>query len=199
MKDFTYSLDPAVPSKLILSNAYTGSTEYLATGVKIDKNDDFYQTRFITIDSGELKLTNRDYAKGCFHGLLAYEDFNKGTAGGWSFSQQGVWQVVNQQLVQSSDDGPCLAMYGNTDWYDYRLYVDLKSSDNDFIGCAFRVQDENNYYCLVMDGPDPNRTTHYYKLYKYVNGEAIELASVPAVYQTGKTYKIKVILVGDQD
>jgi hypothetical protein len=101
---------------------------------------------------------------------LVADDFNDGDSIGWTMIDEGndagpsKWSVLNGVLAQMSDIGSSVqngklgtvALYTRGSWADYRMTGKLRSSDDDFIGIMFRVQDNNNYYRLSWEKGNQN-------------------------------------------
>jgi hypothetical protein len=136
--------------------------------------------------------------------LLA-DDFNDGEHTGWTMIDEGNdagpsrWTVLNGALAQMSDIGSnvqngrlgTIALYTGGSWTDYRMTVKLRSSDNDFIGVMFRVQDNNNYYRLSWEKGTPGR-----RLYKREKGVFKLLAEDSVGYNINQTYAVEIIAQG---
>jgi hypothetical protein len=76
------------------------------------------------------------------------------------YSLPANWSIVNQEMVESSnasDAGTTVmwlgteAVFGDSQWTNIKLSVDLKGSDNDGMGVVFRYIDSTNHYRLRWD------------------------------------------------
>ncbi|MGH7854059.1 MAG: family 16 glycoside hydrolase [Candidatus Binatia bacterium] len=138
--------------------------------------------------------------------LLA-ADFNDGKFVGWSIINNGtvegpsVWSVINGAFAQTGNLGSAgddigrlgtYALYTRGSWADYRFTAKLRSSDDDFIGVMFRVQDSNNYYRLMWERGTPGR-----RLWKRENGVFKLLAEDAVAYIPNQTYAVEVIAQGN--
>jgi hypothetical protein len=136
---------------------------------------------------------------------LVADDFNDGDSIGWTMIDEGndagpsKWSVLNGALAQTSDIGSSMqngklgtvALYTRGSWADYRMTVKLRSSDDDFIGVMFRVQDNDNYYRLSWEKGTPGR-----RLWKRENGVFKLLAEDGVGYNINQTYAIEIIVQG---
>ena len=125
--------------------------------------------------------------------LLA-ENFDDGNIDGWTQwdkNQPASWSVQGGVLKQSSNRPDSLLYWTGSDpsaWQDYQFTVSLMSGDNDGIGVAFYLQDDQNYYRFVM-----NRQKNERRLEKVVNGVVTDLAaSVNGQYQEDTWYLVTV-------
>jgi len=138
--------------------------------------------------------------------LLLSENFSDGDFIGWTVVDEGneggpsAWKIVNGSLAQTSNIGSTggdngrvgtYALYTRGSWVDYRVAVKIRSSDNDFIGVMFRVQDSNNYYRLSWEQGTPGR-----RLWKREKGAFKLLAEDTVPYATNQTYSLEIIAQG---
>ncbi|MDA3874437.1 MAG: glycoside hydrolase family 5 protein [Kiritimatiellae bacterium] len=124
-------------------------------------------------------------------GTLLSETFDDDNADGW-VTNGGNWVVEFGEIV-SNNAGHNIAWWdapAALNWSNYTLSADVASTDNDGIGLAFYVQDEDNYYYVSMSKQDTKT-----RLYKMVNGSATLLATNHSTgYTTGQTYALEVTI-----
>lgn len=77
------------------------------------------------------------------------------------------------------------------EWTDYRVSVQMRSSDNDAIGLVFRRSAANRWYRFSMD-----RERGYRRLVRMINGVVTILAEDDFTYRVDQDYKITVEAVG---
>ena len=122
--------------------------------------------------------------------LLA-EDFGDGALTGWS-TAGGNWSVQSGELKQNNNNPDALAWWNDaaaSDWTDYTVAADVRSTDNDHIGLAFCVQDSLNHYLLTM-----SKQEGVYRLDLVENGSVYTLATAGGTYTTGTDYRLEVEL-----
>lgn len=86
-----------------------------------------------------------------------------------------------------------IAVTGSLRWRDYRLSVQLSSTDDDAIGVLFRVRDADTYYRFSMDAE-----REYRRLVRLVDGEPELLWEAEAGYDVGERYEVTIDAVGDR-
>jgi len=83
---------------------------------------------------------------------MFYDEF-KGNLDKWTIIS-GNWAIENQELSQSEKTSGSKRIWaGNSNWQDYTIKADAKyvADGNNQIGIAFRVQDDNHFYVLLID------------------------------------------------
>ncbi len=138
---------------------------------------------------------------------LLTENFTDSHFNGWTIFDEGnisapsKWSVTNGALHQNSNiyranaptyNGTFLRYNNGQNWTDYQVEYDMKSTDNDFMGVMFRIQDNNNYYRFSWD---KQRNTRH--LTKHSNGVTSILAKDNTPYVSGRTYRIAVKMSGN--
>jgi len=113
------------------------------------------------------------------------EDFNDGTADGWT-TGGGSWNVTSGQY-QNSGSGRMESFGGDAEWDDITYECDITPGSGTDVWAIFRVQDKDNYYLFTLQSG---------RLYKLVNGSYTQLATGSGSFSTGTTYHIKVELNG---
>jgi hypothetical protein len=84
--------------------------------------------------------------------------------------------------------------YVNNSWTDYDFSLRLMSEDNDALGVMFRIQgDFLNYYRFSMDSE-----RFYRRLVKVTNGVVTSLQEDAVPYQLGRSYNLRVSVVGNR-
>ncbi len=78
-----------------------------------------------------------------------------------------------------------------SEWTDYRVSVQIRSSDDDAIGLVFRRSAANRWYRFSMD-----RERGYRRLVRMVNGVVTILAEDDFTYRMDQDYKITVEAIG---
>jgi hypothetical protein len=139
-------------------------------------------------------------------------------ANNWIFVDQSgtsegpsVWVIANGEIVQRSNisdedfDPSHIEKLGtfafvNTPgttpwiWPDYDFSLRLMSEDNDALGVMFRIQgDFLNYYRFSMDSE-----RFYRRLVKVTNGVVTSLQEDAVPYQLGRSYNLRVSVVGNR-
>ncbi len=117
-----------------------------------------------------------------------------------------LWELVNfGHLNSSSTDDPDADGLDNSleqsfgtppdyvSWADYRVDVELMSSDNDSIGIMFRYIDEHNYYRFTWDAQRKVRAIE-----RNLDGISTVLASDAVPYSINTNYQVSITAIGDQ-
>jgi len=144
-------------------------------------------------------------------------DFEDATVGklpaDWMATQSGEgkgsdWKVLDDKtapkgakvLAQTSPDGPNalfnLCVFGKYSVIDLDLSVAFKSvagKKDQGGGPVWRYQDPKNYYVVRMNPLEDN-----FRLYKFVDGKRIQLATADVTAESGKWHTIRVVHKGDQ-
>lgn len=129
--------------------------------------------------------------------VLLSEDFNDGLMRGWTVVDQNPsegpssWSAETGSLVQSSNVQGTFALYTLRNWTDYRLALEVRSSDNDSLGVMFRYQDNHNYYRFTWNTEDGFR-----RLEKVNDGLVTGLAEDSIAYVTGQSYDLEILAQG---
>jgi hypothetical protein len=136
------------------------------------------------------------------------DNFNDGNMAGWTVVDEGTtsapsrWRVSSGRLYQTSSirGGTTLAPRGTwayrrgaTDWTNYRLQVDLKSSTDGGVGVLFRYQDKYNFYRF-----DWNRAARVRRLVRRVGGVEVVLARDNVAYVKNTNYRLEVSAYRDR-
>jgi len=131
------------------------------------------------------------------------EDFSDGNMNGWTVVDQGdiggpsAWSVVNGKLKQStniySSGSQSAAGRKGTfafwnapsafSWSNYRLDLQIHSTDDDGVGVMLYYKDANNYYRFEMD-----KQRGYRRLIAMSNGVATILAEDAFAYNINQIY-----------
>jgi len=185
ISNITWPEDNTSPGTI---NLTTPTSVSRPSSALVDYNDQFSQSRVITIENGITTVENRDYSTNEWTGVAEADDFESGTLPNWSFIN-GNWHVTSSRLVQDSNDQNALAIIKKCVGNNYSLSADILSNDNDGIGFVFRYQNPGNMYFFEMD--DQN---NQFVLGKIVDGQRTLLASKVAGYIQNKIYKVKVVL-----
>lgn len=128
-------------------------------------------------------------------------DGNPALAGGMSGWEVPGWgaalQTSNIWGGDTSATSPAkpgtMLIGGDAAWTDYRLVVQLRSSDDDAIGLVVRYQGPGDYYRYSMD-----RERRYRRLVRMRSGVATILAEDDIAYLKDQDYVITVEAIGDQ-
>ncbi len=143
---------------------------------------------------------------GTSQGVIASENFNDGTASGWTVvnesGETSRWRVVSgaytQQYPVAAFDGSFfVGSYSywtvGLDWSDYEAETMVRALDSneDSIGLMFRFQDPDNYYRLAM-----SRRQGWRRLEKKLNGTFSTLAIDGRPPELGQTTTIRVEVDG---
>jgi len=154
-------------------------------------------TKSIAIEVTDSNTTN----------TLLNENFNDANFNGWTVFDEGnisapsKWSIKSGALHQNSNiyranaptfNGTFLRYNNGQSWTDYQIEYDMKSTDDDFMGVMFRIQDNNNYYRFAWD--KQRKIRH---LTKHDNGITSVLAKDNTPYIAGRTYRITVKISGN--
>jgi hypothetical protein len=134
------------------------------------------------------------------------EDFEDQNTNGWTVQDFGTssapssWSAASRTLRQSSNiwNDPLirgtLAVYSaGLSWTDYRLGLQLWSTDDDTLGVLFRYVDAQNFYQLSWRKQNPRRW-----LRKVVGGVSALLAEDSVPYSTSEPYYVEITAIGPQ-
>ncbi|MGE0682977.1 MAG: hypothetical protein AB7P69_19000, partial [Candidatus Binatia bacterium] len=83
-------------------------------------------------------------------GLLFSDDFSDGNADDWSV-ESGQWAVLNGEFVETSDDSTFSFALHEPTSSDVQLTAQLRTTDDDDIGLAFRAQNRDNLYFFAVN------------------------------------------------
>lgn len=129
---------------------------------------------------------------------LASDDFEDGTASGWT-TTGGTWLVAQDGtlvLRQASMASNALARTGQPGWNDYTITAQVKAGSfyglPGFVGVVARAQSTSNYYALVLR---PNDTL---ALTRTIGGSSTVLASAPVSVEAGTWYTLR-LTVNDRE
>lgn len=131
--------------------------------------------------------------------VLLSEDFEDGTADGWS-PQGGTWAVVdvggNAVYRATYNDGGATTLtstVGSSTWSDYSVEAVLTSAnDGNAVALRGRYRDANNTYALAV-----NTSTNTLSLSARVGGTSTTLDTVSATLDTGVAYRVGLRMDGD--
>jgi len=138
---------------------------------------------------------------------LLTENFNDGNYNNWEVFDEGnisapsKWSVKSGVLHQNSNihrsgapayDGTFLRYNNGQNWTDYQVEYEMKSTDNDFMGIMFRMQDNKNYYRFAWD-----KQRYIRHLTKHNNGVTTVLAKDNTPYIAGQSYRITIKVSGN--
>jgi len=131
-----------------------------------------------------------------YAGIL-YDDF-RGNLDKWII-MNGTWTIENEELSQSEKASDFKRTWaGKASLQDYTVKADAKyvADGNSQIGIAFRAQDENHFYALLID-----KANGTLQLYWTENGGAtlnpIGLAVTGLVFNDNQFYELKAQLEGN--
>lgn len=82
--------------------------------------------------------------------LLFSDDFSDGNADGWTI-ESGQWSVLNGEFLENSDADPLSLALHEPISSDIQLTAQLRTTDDDDIGLAFRAHDRNNLYFVTVN------------------------------------------------
>jgi len=111
----------------------------------------------------------------------------------WRF-RNGSWVEQSQTMIQNSNYysgsyiGGCFALVGSSQWKNYQLNVDFRSTDNDKIGVVFDYQDAGNFYLFTWQQEGTLRAVK-----RFENGAESNLAADTVGYQTNQWYRLSVV------
>jgi hypothetical protein len=194
------------PAEGTLSGADTATAQYTPAdisgsrtySVSISVTDEGGAT---TTDSRTLTVEDADAPP-----VVLEDSFDDRTFAGWRIvdapgarSAPSRWSAASGALVQSSNilvpDPAALSLRGThavydagATWSDYRLSLDMSSSDDDLIGAMVRVGDSDNHYRFWWSAQQAMR-----RLDKTVGGVTTVLAEQRSVaYQVGRSYRLEI-------
>ncbi len=198
------STDVGKVTTYTISNLQSGLTNYFAiTAYDMNGNESLPSqevSKNISDSSGTSLLTD---------GLN--DDFNDGNFSGWQVVNEGTWDapsawtVVGGVLQQTSNiydgntDGTVLPKKGTFAWYtnglgwsNYKVAVQMRSTDDDALGIMVRYQNPTNYYRFSWDAQ-----RLYRRLVKVVNGAVTLLRQDAVPYVMGQSYQVEVVANGN--
>ncbi|MDF2927323.1 MAG: hypothetical protein K0R57_6237 [Paenibacillaceae bacterium] len=163
--------------------------------LKFSKNGKRQWTRFISalLVCVLLPWYGLAYASDPLPGLPYHEDFESGSAQGWTVDT-GTWTVGNDNGTLAyqtlSSQSIARAVYGENNWDHYKVSVDFKmngwgSTAFQTAGLMMRYTDANNYYLFTFDNPGEIR------IRKKVGGVATNLASKAVNLSLGEWYTME--------
>lgn len=137
---------------------------------------------------------------------LLTDDFADGNYNGWTLDSPGdssgpaSWSASGHYLAQTSNiysnggyrEGTQALWSSGGTWSDYRVSLELWSTDDDRIGVLFRHQDASNFYRLDWAA----QTTHL-RLVRVVGGVASVLSDQPIAYLPNNHYFVEIEAVGE--
>lgn len=164
-------------------------------------------TARVTDSLGAVHAPTITVTVGAARPVLMSRDFNDRSLGGWTIVTDAgttggppAWSASTQAAVQTSQivSGattptiiPRLGTYmfwtSGTNWTNYTVEADLRSSDPDTLGLMFRYQDNTNYYRFSMD-----RTLSQRRLVKRVGGTFTVLKEDTVPYTLNQTYRLSI-------
>jgi hypothetical protein len=203
---YTWSLaagSPSLPQGLSLSPTGTISGTPTTTGtfnftVRLDDSSlrTTTQAFSLTITTNAPQQLFSDH----FDGVNNWTVVDDGTNEGPSH-----WVITNGDMIQTSNiwagtfdatdpfKPGTYAYTGQLTWDNYDFSVRMMGEDNDGIGVMFRIQNGQNYYRFSMDSE-----RHYRRLVKVINGQTIPLIEDAVHYELGKSYNVRISVVGSQ-
>lgn len=147
----------------------------------------------VTIGAARPVLLSRDFNDRSLGGMTIATD--AGTSGGppvWSATTQAAAQT--SQIVGNDPSATGIPRLGTfmywtsgTNWTNYTVEADLRSSDPDTLGIMFRYLDFNNYYRFSMD-----RALSQRRLVKRVGGTFTLLKQDTVAYNLNQTYRVSI-------
>ena len=124
------------------------------------------------------------------------EDFDNGMPKGWEVVT-GKWKVAKKALTLTADEPYCKIMFGNVDWKDYSVAVDVTFDKGkhpcNCTGLLVRADEkgENGYRVWMRTDQ------HMGQVSRWVNNKYVHLKSaLPPEAESGKTYRMKVVAKG---
>lgn len=126
-------------------------------------------------------------------GVLFSDDFEDGTADGWT-PVTGSWSVVTdgtKVYKNSSTSGESLSYAGQTTWSNYAVEAKIKAINPKAVGIVGRYGDSSNYYMFRLHIEFDKA-----QLYKKVGGTFTLLQEVTYDFSAGTWYTLKLELNG---
>jgi PKD repeat protein len=173
-----------------------GSSSTSANPDHIYEQAGTYEVRLITGNYfGSDTLLKEEYVQiaGITDSMLYADEFDDNDIHpAWQF-MNGTWVEQNQTMVQNSNYyqgsylGGAYALVGSSQWKNYQLNVDIRSSDNDKIGVVFNYQDDLNFYLITWQKEGAHRA-----IKRFVDGSFIDLAADDAEYEINQWYHLSV-------
>ena len=177
----------------ISTSTLSSGTHTITARVTDSLNAVHAPTITITVGAARPVLMSRDFTDRSLGGWTIVTD--AGTTGGppvWSASTQAALQT--SQIVSGAVTPAIIPRLGTymfwtagTNWTNYTLEADLRSSDPDTLGLMFRYLDNTNYYRFSMD-----RTLSQRRLVKRVGGTFTVLKEDTVQYALNQTYRLSI-------
>lgn len=169
---------------------FSGTVALLSHGNAGSRFDDLRVTRLP--EPTEPVLLEDDFAGGTFDG---WEIVDWGTLEGssaWSAASGALVQASNIHTAQKPGAFGTQAIYnGGWSWTDYRVALEMRSTDNDSIGVLFRFQDWDHFYRFEWSLENSVRS-----LVKVDNGIVTVLAEDQVGYRSGDSYWLEIVAKG---
>jgi hypothetical protein len=128
--------------------------------------------------------------------MLFSDDFNDGTADGWTTRLDGTWSVENLQYRVDMGSGQELrgeTLAGDTAWTDYTFEADVIADEGCGKDFLYRYIDENNYYSTSLI-----EIYDYINIVKVENGIASTLEMFEYPQEENTWYHVLIKLEGNQ-
>jgi hypothetical protein len=177
----------------ISTSALSSGTHTITARVTDSLGASHAPTITLTIGAARPVLVSRDFNDRSLGGMTIATD--AGTTGG-----PPVWNATNQAAAQTSQIvgsdlsatgiprlGTFMYWTNGTNWTNYTVEVDLRSSDPDTLGIMFRYIDFNNYYRFSMD-----RTLSQRRLVKREQGTFTLLKQDTVAYNLNQAYRLSI-------
>ncbi len=106
----------------------------------------------------------------------------------------GNWYYNNGQVIQSSNTAACFFLLKSPfdSYSDLEMSYKMKSTDDDIIGCVFRLSDPYNFYKFVME-----KQRSFWGLYKTVGGVTTALVKNGNTYVYNQWYNVRIVCKGE--
>ncbi|MFH1586363.1 MAG: family 16 glycoside hydrolase [Candidatus Diapherotrites archaeon] len=186
-----------IAGALLVVSTVAGLMFYMANNAKENAQqsiDDLYEQMDSGSGGNKILLTD-DFESGEMDSWTIVDEGNKGTPSKWRILNGELQQYSNIYHTPTSklpaDKLGTYAWTGESDWRDYTIYLNLRSTDNDAIGVMFRYKDGDNYYRFSMD-----RERKYRRLVKNVNGNFTILAEDSVKYKLNQDYLLTIEAIG---
>jgi hypothetical protein len=191
---WTSSIDGALGSTgQISSSTLSAGTHTITARVTDTMGASHAPTITLTIGAARPILLSHDFNNRSLGNVGIFSD--AGTTGGppvWSASTQSAAQT--SQIVGNDASPTGIARLGTymfytagTNWTNYTVEADLRSSDPDTLGIMFRYFDNTNYYRFSMD-----RMLSQRRLVKRVGGTFTVLKQDTVAYNLNQTYRVSI-------
>ena len=196
---FIFSTVQPASSPIAAASSVEGPAEISngAERTRLTRNETFLPKNYRQPDLSENLITDSigtERTDRLFSNALFSDDFS-GDLSKWSI-QYGAWHIEQQELVGEAGGYPSLASIyaGETTWTDYEVQTWVVSATLNTVMILRSTGSHENEYYVEFWGEDSPYFSNSYWVYKYQNGEFIELSAgfVPSPVPITNSGELKV-------